>query len=163
MSIKNILFITNGEKEEGRADAWLSHSAKSQMQKLVQKVFSYNLPQPFALRISDVAHRSYETLDFFADKMNVQFVWMNNDNESLYHNAQSDYTNMDNILSSTKKARTVVVWVTQDELKDILNTMKADSFVWTDAGIIEWKHNIYSALVDVQEKSVLIDTYKYGQ
>ena len=162
MPVKNILFITNWEKEVGRADAELSHSAKSQMKKLVQKVFSYNLPQPFAVRISDLAHRSYDTLDLFADKMNVKFVWLNNDNESLYHTAQTDYTNLQNILSSTKKARTVVVWVTQDELKDILNTMKADNFQWADARVIDWKHNIYSALVDVEEKNVLIDSYNYG-
>ena len=163
MPVKNILLITNWERETGRADAELSHSAKSQMKKLVQKIFSYDLPQPFALRISDLAHSSYDTLSYFTDKMKVKFVWTNNDNESLYHNAQREYNNLQTIIESTQKARTVVVWVTQDELKDILNTMRSDSFQWADTDIIDWKHNIYSALVDIKEKSVLIDTYAYGQ
>ena len=162
MSVKNILFITNWEKETGRADAELSHSAKNQMIQLVQKIFSYNLPQPFALRISELSHRSYETLDYFADKTNAKIVWTY-DNEWVDKNTWDDYTSLQSIIASTKKARTVVVWVTQDELKDILDAMKNDSFKWADAGIIDWKHNIYSALVDIEEKSVLIDTYPYGQ
>ena len=128
----------------------LTPLAKSQLQKVGRKFLAWeNVDAPIAFRCIQDYHPAQDWVRYLSRrcsktikdiKENFDFVFL------------SDNTNIQEAINSTKQWHMVVVGVTQEELKNVLESCKKDWYNVINKDKINWKSSVYAISIDLKNK-----------
>lgn len=148
MSVEQIIYITPGESELGE----LTSMAEYQLKKAATTLFEWEtseLPKVFRATENNVISTS-DSLLYLANKCRKT---SNDSWELIYNNLIKNPADMDEIIHSTRQWKIgIVLWVTQIELKNILDVLQKDWYVVANKNEINHTYNIYAVTIYPKDK-----------
>lgn len=150
MSIEKIIYVTNGEHDYNG----LTTAATSQLKKVVANVLEWdNEDKTKVFRTtSDTRLITGNTLSFLSNKVRktIEDNW-----EKLFHNLHDFIrtpSDINEVMSSTRKWNIVVVGVTQKELQAVVTALKNNGYNVIDKDKIHHRTDIYTVTIDLNNK-----------
>ncbi len=144
MAVEKIIYVTPGEEKLGE----LTQVAKVQFKKLIQEVFSHERGKNIVLRMSEENNQETESLSLIYNAVGKDIgEW-----EAIYMHPLSNSADLEEVIASTRKWETVIVGVSQKELKDVLDWLKSNWYNVVDKEKIHRKYNVYAVTIDLKNK-----------
>lgn len=147
MSVKKIVYITPGESEKGE----LTSAAESQLRSVAQNVLEWEIGNtPMVFRETNKSSlNSSSNLLYISNTFRKA---INNASEAHYRNLISNPENIPSIVDSTRWWNAVIVFVVQDELKNVLEALQENWYNTVDKEAINHPYNVYAVSVDTEKK-----------
>ncbi|MCX6824919.1 MAG: hypothetical protein NTY80_01725 [candidate division SR1 bacterium] len=144
MAVEKIIYVTPGEEKLGE----LTQVAKAQFKKLIQEVFSHERGKNIVLRMSEENNQETKSLSLIYNAVGKDI----GEGEAIYMHPLSNSADLEEVIASTRKGETVIVGVSQKELKDVLDGLKSNGYNVVDKEKIHRKYNVYAVTIDLKNK-----------
>ena len=157
MSVKKIVYITPWESERGE----LTSMAEHQLNSIVKNVLEWEIgDSPIVFRTTNKSSLRSDSLLYISNKFRKA---ISDSSEAHYRNLISIPENINSIIDSTRWWKAVIAFVVQEELKNILNSLKENWYDVIDKEKINHPYNVYTVSVDTESKQSNFFVAKWGE
>ncbi len=166
MWVKKVIYITPWMHDEypwasGETERVgdLTKEAKGQLNKVISDILIPEVKDsPLAYRTTHKLSPSYDSLDYLRTKFRKA-----TDEKFTYGNFVENPWNIEDIVSSTKNSEAVVFGLIQQDLQNILESLKNNWYDVIDKNNIKHRENVYVVTVDLNNKKSNFSEFPYGK
>ena len=148
MWVNKIIYVTPGESHRGE----LTSVAESQLRKVAHTTLGWDIENSTKV-FRTTAEKMPITDDSLLYLSSKCGKTTEDISEHLYNNLLSSLDDIHDIINSTKEWEVAVVWVTQTELKHVLDSLKENWYNVIDKEKIRNKYTVYAVTIDLHNKA----------
>ena len=146
MSAKKIIYVTPGESEKGE----LTPMAEYQLTSVIKNVLEWEIGDaPLVYRTTHTSSLRSNSLFYLSNKFRKA---INAAGEAHYNNLISHPEQITSVIDSTKWWEAIIILLTQNELKNVLESLRNDWYDEVDKEKVNRGYNVYTVSVDTDSK-----------